>query len=325
MIAMRNVHERALPVPAARLGTLLDRLAGPDDALWPAPAWPPLRLDRPLGVGASGGHGPVRYRVSEYEPGRRIRFTFNPAIGLAGYHEFRVVPDGAERCRLVHVLEGRLHGSTLLSWPLAVRWLHDGLIEDAFDNAELAVTGTVARPARRSAWQRFLRARLTARPREAQVTGALISAALPRVDFADAWSVPLVDGVTSDPAEWAREVFMTTPAWVAALMGLRNALVRLVGIEHGDRSAFAVTERTDDEALLGIDAKHLDFRASLLVDRGLVTLATVVQLHNARGRLYMAIVKRFHPAIVRSMLAQASRRLAERAPTAGGVLPPVRS
>jgi hypothetical protein len=318
---MRNAHERALPAPAARVGALLDRLAGPDDLLWPAPAWPALRLDRPLGVGASGGHGPVRYRVSEYEPGRRVRFTFDPAIGLEGYHELRVVPDGADRCRLVHVLEGRPHGSALLSWPLAVRWLHDGLIEDALDNAELAVTGTVARPARRSAWQRFLRARLAVRPREAQVTGPLISAALPRVDFADAWSVPLVDGVTSDPAEWAREVFMTTPAWVSALMGLRNALGRLVGIERGDRSAFAVTERTDNEALLGIDAKHLDFRASLLVDRRRVTLATVAQLHNARGRLYMAIVKRVHPAIVRSMLAQGSRRLAERAPAAGAITP----
>lgn len=317
---MRNVHERALPVPADQAGALLDHLAGPDDSLWPAPRWPALRLDRPLGVGAQGGHGPVRYHVTEYEPGHRVRFTFDRAIGV---HEFRVVPDGAAQCRLVHILEGRLHGSTLLRWLVAVRWLHDALVEDALDNAELALTGTLAQPARWSPWVRFLRARLAPTPRAVKLPDevSLVSTALPKVDFADAWAVPLVDGVTADPAEWAREVFMTAPAWVTALMGLRNALVRLVGIEHGDRSAFTVTERTDTEALLGGDAKHLDFRASLLVDGGKVTLTTVVQLHNLRGRLYMAIVKRVHPAVVRSMLAQASRRLAEQAPRRTGISP----
>jgi hypothetical protein len=46
-------------------------------------------------------------------------------------------------------------------WPLAVRWLHDALIEDALDRAE---TATAARPvpARRwSPWVRLLRAALT--------------------------------------------------------------------------------------------------------------------------------------------------------------------
>jgi hypothetical protein len=46
-----------------------------------------MRLDRPLGVGASGGRGPIRYAVSDYEAGRRARFRFNPRCGLAGHHE----------------------------------------------------------------------------------------------------------------------------------------------------------------------------------------------------------------------------------------------
>ncbi|MCA1626683.1 MAG: hypothetical protein LC742_01790 [Acidobacteria bacterium] len=38
--------------------------------------------------------------------------------------------------RLRHVLEVRVAGMARLSWPLAFRWLHDALIEDALDRAE---------------------------------------------------------------------------------------------------------------------------------------------------------------------------------------------
>jgi len=73
---VRNVHERVLDVPACDLAVLLDGLASPDDALWPRHLWPAMKFDRPLQVGAVGGHGPIRYTVEAYEPGRRIRFRF---------------------------------------------------------------------------------------------------------------------------------------------------------------------------------------------------------------------------------------------------------
>ena len=66
---LHNVHERALPVPAASAGRLLDGLGGRPDLLWPGESWPPMRFDRPLQVGADGGHGPIRYRVEEHAPG----------------------------------------------------------------------------------------------------------------------------------------------------------------------------------------------------------------------------------------------------------------
>jgi hypothetical protein len=66
-----NVHQRSLAVPVAEAGFLIDGLAGPDDRLWPSDRWPAMRFDRPLGVGARGGHGPVRYAVGAYVPGRR--------------------------------------------------------------------------------------------------------------------------------------------------------------------------------------------------------------------------------------------------------------
>ena len=50
---VRNVHERVVAAPVAVVGPLLDRIGGPDDALWPAPAWAPMVLDRPVALGAS--------------------------------------------------------------------------------------------------------------------------------------------------------------------------------------------------------------------------------------------------------------------------------
>jgi len=315
---MRNIHERVLPVPAQRVGPLLDRLASEQDAVWPTPAWPALRLDRPLAVGATGGHGPIRYTVIAHEPGRRVRFTFDPGIGVTGWHEFAVESGGAERCVLRHTAEGRARGRMAIAWPVAVRWLHDALIEDALDNAELAVTGSVARPARWSPCVRLLRGRLRSRPRAVPVPAAaeLAHGAFPRTDFSDAWQVPLPAGVTHDPAEWADATFRGAPRWVAGLLGLRNALVGLIGIERGGRSSFATVARTDDELLLGTDAGHLDFRASLLVGEQTVTLSTVTLIHNSRGRLYMIPVRAIHPAVVRAMLGRAASRLARSAPPA---------
>ena len=81
---IRNVHERVINAPIESLGALLDGLGQKDDRLWPSQSWPPMVLDRPLAVGADGGHGVIRYYVSEYEPGRRVRFTFRPRTGIIG-------------------------------------------------------------------------------------------------------------------------------------------------------------------------------------------------------------------------------------------------
>jgi hypothetical protein len=153
---VRNVHRRTIGSPE-QLGALLDGLAGDTDQLWPGDRWPRLRLDGPLGVGARGGHGPVRYRVELYEPSRRVRFRFERPRGFNGVHEFCVVAGGVQSAQLVHVLEARMVGAARLWWPLVFRPLHDALIEDALDNAERQVTGQLQRPARWSPYVRALR------------------------------------------------------------------------------------------------------------------------------------------------------------------------
>jgi hypothetical protein len=157
---VRNVHQRLLPGPPERVGALIDSLATPDDRLWPIDHWPPIRFDRPLAPGAEGGHGPIRYQVESYDPGRRIAFRFTRMPGLHGGHHLVAEPDDTGSVLLRHVAEGRLTGRMLLVWPLVIRPLHNALIEDLLDRAELAVTGTLPRPARWSPWVRLLRARL---------------------------------------------------------------------------------------------------------------------------------------------------------------------
>ncbi|MFD1149789.1 SRPBCC family protein [Saccharothrix hoggarensis] len=142
---IQNVHTRLIPDSAG----LVDRVV----ELWPSDRWPALVLDRPLGVGADGGHGFVRYRCTDHVPGQRAEFTFDPRIGVTGTHVLEAVPGG-----LRHTLTGRTSGLMRLGWPLAVRWLHDALIEDLFDNAAHAAGHPPVRPRRWSPWVRLLRA-----------------------------------------------------------------------------------------------------------------------------------------------------------------------
>jgi hypothetical protein len=139
------------------MGGLLDRITGVDSPLWPVDRWPAMILDRPLSVGASGGHGPVRYHCTAYRPGRSVEFTFAPGFTLQGTHTLDVI-DGptSDSCVLRHVITGRPHGAGHLLWPLAIRWMHDALLEDLLDRAGMSVGHPPARPARWSPWVRFL-------------------------------------------------------------------------------------------------------------------------------------------------------------------------
>ena len=313
---VRNVHERLLAVPASWLGPLLDRLGGPDDLLGPAPAWAPMVLDGPVAPGGSGSHSGIRYRVTDHRPQRSVTFTLDPGQQWRGTHTFSVHPTGPTQAVLRHEADARLTGALRLMWPVAVRWLHDALVEDLLDRAEAVLGCGPARPARWSPWVRLLRRRVLPRARATAVPDTpLLAAALPRVDFADAYAVRVFPGAPTDPQVWADAIFRDPPRWVVGLMVLREAAVGLVGIARGGRSSFDTLARTDEEVLLGTDERHLDFRASVRREPQRVVLTTVVRLHNRRGRGYFALVRRVHPAIVRGMLSRAARRLS--APASG--------
>lgn len=159
-----SIHQRFCEGSPEAAGALLDGLASDDDRLWPGNRWPPQRFDRPLGVGAVGGHGPIRYCVEAYEPGRRVSYRFLPGVGLRGVHWFEAVAqeDGVV---LRHIIDGEAAVVGWLRWHLVIRWLHDALIRDAFDNAERQLTGRVERPARYNGWVKLLRRSVKRRER----------------------------------------------------------------------------------------------------------------------------------------------------------------
>ncbi|NHC12504.1 SRPBCC family protein [Motilibacter deserti] len=161
---IRNVHERLLLADPDAVGALVDALGGESDVLWPSDRWPALRLDRPLRAGAVGGHGRIRYAVVAHQPARSAVFRFRSPAGVVGVHRFEVERRERVGTVLRHTLEAEVHGTTRLVWSLALRNLHDALIEDLLDRAELAVEGSVHSPARWSPYVRLLRRAGRARP-----------------------------------------------------------------------------------------------------------------------------------------------------------------
>ena len=155
---MRNVQSRVIDAPVSEIGALLDRFGSADDALWPSAHWAAAILDRGLEPGSTGGHGVIRYSVTEYVPGRRVRLQFAPEVGIDGFHELIVTPRGPGRSELSHVIDGKVRGSMRVLWPLAVRWLHEAVLHDLLDNAERETTGALKNgPARWSPLVRVLR------------------------------------------------------------------------------------------------------------------------------------------------------------------------
>jgi hypothetical protein len=152
-----NVHSRDFQTSLAKVSQLIDGLGSPTDRLWPRDRWPAMRFDRPLQVGAAGGHGPICYFIESYEIGRSISFRFTTPRGFQGTHRFNAEEVSSDTVRLRHVLEMRVVGLARFSWPFVFRPLHDALIEDALDRAEAYLASSPRKNNRWSVWVRLLR------------------------------------------------------------------------------------------------------------------------------------------------------------------------
>jgi hypothetical protein len=157
MTKIHNVHEREIAAPATVVGEVLDTVGSAGDRLWATDIWvaEPVVFDRPLGVGADGGHGSIRYSVVEYEPGRRIVFEFSPDGGLSGTHGFELEALGPDRSRLTHFLEAETSWWMRPLVPILIGW-HDAMVETALDRAELEATGSLKRRTRIPRWLRIV-------------------------------------------------------------------------------------------------------------------------------------------------------------------------
>jgi Protein of unknown function (DUF3995) len=233
---VRNVHERRVEGAVAQLSDMIDNVAGPNDTLWPADAWPPLQLDHGLTVGSTGGHGPIRYFVDGYTPTREITFRFADGMGIDGIHRLTIEELSDTEAVVRHELEGRLTGSMRVVWPLTVRWLHDALIEDLFDNAEAAVSSRPVPPARRHPLGvRLLRQAMAPAPHHSSTRHAAGVATAATLGIIGALHAAWAAGSSfpaSDKTALARAVVggttfpdATSSAVVAVLLAVSTALV----------------------------------------------------------------------------------------------------
>ena len=133
-----NIHERKLPIPADLAVRIIDSLASEEDHLWPHECWPAMILDRGLEIGSRGGHSKIRYCVTEYIPGKRVTFEFEPMEQLhsfIGRHFFEVL-DRPTHIILRHTIDAEINPRDWIYWKIFIEQIHDAVIEDAFDKAE---------------------------------------------------------------------------------------------------------------------------------------------------------------------------------------------
>lgn len=151
-----NIHTRILDQPADGIAALFTTLATENDMMLATDKWSPMKLDKGLKMGSKGGHGPIRYSVREHRPREMVEFRFSKPKGFIGTHRFEINELDPNKTELKHIIDMKIIGPTLLSWPLAIRWLHDAFIEDAFDKVENHFSGKTKRT-RWSVWVKILR------------------------------------------------------------------------------------------------------------------------------------------------------------------------
>lgn len=156
--------------------------------------------------------------------------------------------------------------------------------------------------------------------------GSQIAARLLGAYFHDAWAIRAAEPSLNALEQFLR-VAKKTPVWIDRLMALRNRIVALFGLKNlggiaqidphkkaseyqpGDHvGIFTLISNSANEVLLGDSDKHLRVAVSVhkqadsVNGSAIITVTTVVHVHNWLGRLYMIPVTPAHKMIARSMV-----------------------
>lgn len=150
-----NIHIREINQPKSEVAKLFETLSSKNDMMLATDKWPPMRLDKGLQVGSKGGHGPIRYFVTDYQKESAITFQFD-LKGFDGFHTFEINEIAADKTQLKHTIDITTSGWATLKWLFAIRSLHDAYIEDAFDKVENHFTAN-KKKSQWTSWVRILR------------------------------------------------------------------------------------------------------------------------------------------------------------------------
>lgn len=153
-------------------------------------------------------------------------------------------------------------------------------------------------------------------PSESRISGWFANA-----DLADAFAIGMPLDASHDIETLTRFMLDAPAPWLRLLLAVRDAAVAGFGIKTSRQlrrravtdgvariDLFRVYEMARDEAILGEDDKHLDFRVSIQRRSGDIVVTTVVHCHNLLGRIYLALIAPFHRLVVKAMLRRAARR-----------------
>ena len=131
-----NIHKRTINQPKENVSKLFKTLATSGDLVWPYENWPAIRFRDGLQVASKGGHGRIRYTIIEFIAGENIMFQFSKPEGFVGTHELRIEEINKTKTQISHKIKVNTSFKATLLWVFVIRWLHDALIEDAFDKVE---------------------------------------------------------------------------------------------------------------------------------------------------------------------------------------------
>lgn len=157
---------------------------------------------------------------------------------------------------------------------------------------------------------------------------SLLSAESESYPYHDAFRAGIGDHLPSSQM-LIRAFFASFPGWAAALMRLRNAMTRRLGLKSDNPPLFLTTPFevgqeigvfrlltiTPHEVIIGQNDRHLDFRLSLhvipLTTGTDLEVGSLVKPHNRLGWSYLMLVLPFHLLIAATMVRRMARFLHE--------------
>ncbi len=172
--------------------------------------------------------------------------------------------------------------------------------------------------------------------KEVEIPGdSLISKGLSKIDFSDAFKADSVLDQALPLEEVAKSMFKVFPVWVDCLLDLRDKIVKPLGLKTADKvdykqniddfqgregeylGFFKFKDRNENEIMFGENDKHLEFRASFMLEKNQgkysILFVTIVCFNNLLGRVYFLPVKHLHRLIVKESLRKMVRYLNEQA------------
>ncbi|QNB08183.1 DUF2867 domain-containing protein [Herbaspirillum frisingense] len=141
-------------------------------------------------------------------------------------------------------------------------------------------------------------------------------ALLPGAGFADSFRIRLTPQLAQlNTTEITARMMAAQPAWISALLALRDRLVAPLGLkrasDNGAPAGFPLLMAEPRRVVMGLDDSHLDFR--LCVEKSSdnaqettsdqwLTVTTVVRTKRWLGEFYLAAIMPFHRCVARTLL-----------------------